>query len=223
MARLERLKSGRRGRRGRRPFGSRALRKRFLIVCEGEVTEVVYFKAFPVSREVRVVVKGEGRNTTSLVAAAVEHVDGAEEPFDEVWVVYDHDDFGAQRFNQADEEIRKLDGDPGRPERWNAAWSNQAFEVWYVLHFQFFDGKLHRHLVQQKLDELLRKSDLPTTGYRKNDPSLYELLLPLQSQAIQHARKLEQVHRRDPTMTPASANPCTMVFRLVEALNAEIP
>lgn len=46
-------------------------------------------------------------------------------PFDEVWVVYDHDDFGADSFNRAAHEIAALDAIRG--ERWQAAWSNQAF------------------------------------------------------------------------------------------------
>lgn len=209
------------GRRGRRPYASRALRKRFLIVCEGAVTEVAYFESFPVNREVRVVVEGEGKNTTSLVAAAIEHADEAESPFDEVWVVYDHDDFGAERFNQAEAQIRGLGADDGRPERWAAAWSNQAFEVWYLLHFQFFDGQLHRHLVHHKLDGLLRSKGLRSAGYRKNDPDLYGLLLPFQPEAIANAQRLVHEHGVPPT-TPSEANPCTMVYRLVEALNAEI-
>ncbi|MCA9709790.1 MAG: RloB domain-containing protein [Myxococcales bacterium] len=198
-------------------------------MCEGEVTEVAYFEAFPVNRrEVHVAVEGEGKNTTSLVAAAVEHADRAveaQDPFDEAWVVYDHDDFGAERFNQAEDDIRALDQDAERRERWHAAWSNQAFEVWYLLHFQFFDGKLHRHLVQRKLGELLRTRSLRPRGYRKNDPDLYRLLLPLQADAIKHAKRLEQEHgvARHAHVTPAQANPCTMVYRLVEALNAEIP
>lgn len=185
------------------------------------MTEVRYFEAFPVSREVHVVVRGEGKNTRSLVAAAVEHADASR--FDEVWVVYDHDDFGPQRFNQAEKDVRDLDGN--RLEAWHTAWSNQAFEVWYVLHFQYFDGKLHRHDVQAKLGELLRTHcGRRADGYAKNDPRMYELLLPYQPQAIRHAQRLAEDHGIAPHggTTPADANPCTTVFRLVEALNAEI-
>lgn len=220
---VERMQPGRRGRRGRRPVEGRALRRRFLIVCEGEVTEVAYFKAFPVSREIQVVVRGEGKNTTSLVAAAVHHAGEAvreQEPFDDVWVVYDLDDFGDELFNRANDEIRTLDSQ--RSERWQAAWSNQAFELWYVLHFQFFDSKLHRHLLNEKLGELLRQTG-HRAQYRKNDLGLYEILNPLQQQAIMYARKLERDHGLAGRTTPASQDPCTMVFRLVEALNAEIP
>lgn len=223
MAGLERMKPGRRGRRGRRPYASRALRKHFLIVCEGEVTEVAYFEAFPVSREVRVVVRGEGKSTTSLVEAAVEHADRASkdnEPFDQVWVVYDRDDFGAEKFNQAEAVIRSHDSN--RPEQWRAAWSNQSFELWYVLHFQFFDSKLHRHLLNRKLGDLLSSAG-HRGGYAKNDPRMYEALLPLQPVAIANARRLEQEHEIAGHTTPDSQNPATKVFALVEALNADIP
>ncbi len=222
MARLESLEPGR-GRRGRR-FANRAPRRSFLIVCEGEVTEVRYFEAFPVRKEVLVAVHGEGKNTTSLVAAAVAHADRAakqDATFDEIWVVYDHDDFGADKFNRAASEILSLNDT--RSERWHAAWSHQAFEVWYLLHFSYFDGRLHRHLVQKKLSDLLAQH-CDRTGYRKNDPQIYELLLKRQEIALKHAHRLSREHGVDPhgSTSPADANPCTQVHRLVESLNAEI-
>lgn len=93
-----------------------------------------------------------------------------------------------------------------------------------MLHFQRFDGKLHRHLVQAKLGELLRARHGRAGGYRKNDPDMYELLLGHQPQALEHARRLARDHGIDPhgRTAPADASPCTTVFRLVEALNAEI-
>ena len=208
------------GRRGR-SRQARDFRRTFLIVCEGEVTEVCYFQAFPVPKEVRVAVHGEGKNTTTLVDAAIHHADCAERPFDDVWVVYDHDDFGADKFNRADAEIPTLNANRG--ERWHAAWSHQAFEVWYLLHFQFFDGRLHRHLVQAKVGEQL-KQHCGRTGYRKNDPNIYELSLDRQDAAIKRAQALAETHGVAPhgDATPASANPCTLVYRLVEALNAEL-
>lgn len=223
MPRLDRLPQGRRGRRGRNQQ-IRERRRSFLIVCEGEVTEVRYFEAFPVPKEVHLCVRGEGRNTTSLVTAAIAHADRAANdsaPFDEVWVVYDHDDFGAERFNSADAEIRVLDG--RRDEQWHAAWSHQAFEVWYLLHFQMFDSCLHRHLVQKKFGELL-KQHCGRSGYRKNDPNIHELLSERQDDALRNARSLAMKHAVGPfgDTAPANANPCTLVYLLVEALNAEL-
>lgn len=208
---------GGKGRRGRRPE-SRTIRRSFLIVCEGAVTEKRYFEAFPVRKDVHLVVRGEGMSTLSLIEAAVKHVrDAAKDDthYDEVWVVYDHDDFGADYFNRAAEDIRALNDT--RDERWHAAWSHECFEVWFLLHFLFFDGRLHRTVVNKKLGEMLG-------GYRKNDPQLYERLLEHQPRALQHARQLAKKHRVDPfgDTPPAQANPCTQVYRLVEALNDEI-
>jgi hypothetical protein len=223
VPRLDRLPKGGRGRRGRSQH-IRKLRRSFLIVCEGEVTEVRYFEAFPVPKEVHLAVHGEGKNTTSLVAAALIHADRAANdrtPFDEVWVVYDHDDFKAERFNSADAEIRVLDNQRG--ERWQAAWSHEAFEVWYLLHFQLFESRLNRHLVNDKFGKLLNQH-CGRDRYRKNDPNIYGLLLDYQGDALQNARKLAMKHAVGPfgDTTPANANPCTLVYLLVEALNAEI-
>lgn len=217
MKKLDTPSSGK-GRHGRRP-PTRELRRSFLIVCEGAVTEVLYFEAFRVSKDVRLVVRGEGKSTLSLVDAAVDYAqraatDGA--AYNEVWVVYDHDDFGADYFNRAAEKIRALNDTRG--EKWHAAWSHESFEVWYLLHFEFFEGRLHRHLINQKLGERLGAT------YRKNHAGLYEFLLKDQPRALKHAEQLAKNHRVAPfgDTPPAQANPCTQVYRLVEALNAEI-
>jgi hypothetical protein len=52
-------------------------RKWFLIVCEGEKTEPYYFKSFPVDPTViKLDIKGEGKNTKSLVEKAIELKNG---------------------------------------------------------------------------------------------------------------------------------------------------
>lgn len=74
----------------------------------------------------------------------------------------------------------------------------------------------------RRLRKRLRRAGV-REGYAKNDPRMYERLLPLQPDAIQHALRLVREHDEAGHTTPASRNPCTMVHRLVEALNAEIP
>jgi hypothetical protein len=206
MARLGPVEGGR-GRRGRR-FESRRLRKRFLIVCEGEVTEVRYFEAFPVPADVRVTVKGEGKNTMSLVAAAIVHADAGE--YDEVWVVYDHDDFPDDRFNAAEAEIRGLSR--RRRETWCAAWSHQAFEVWYLLHFQLFDGRLHRHVVQKKVGERLVEQLQRRATARTIRTFIECSCSRARSSRCSHAETAGQAARRSrPTgaRRRRGANPCT--------------
>lgn len=212
------MSANRAGRRGRRTYEGRPVRKRFLIVCEGEKTEPNYFRAFPIAADVRVDVQGDGKNTVSLVESAAAYADAAavdERPYDEVWVVYDQDCFGAQAFNAAAASVEHRG--QVRTETWSAAWSNEAFEVWYLLHFQYFDGCLHRHLVAEKVADKLG-------GYAKNDPSMYRKLKERQPAAIRRARALEKEKGIAPhgNTTPADACSCTRVHHLVDALNAEI-
>lgn len=62
-------------------------RLRILIVCEGEKTEVNYFRGFPIKPEMVVDVQGIGSNTIRLVREAIrlkEHNN-----YDHVWCVFD--------------------------------------------------------------------------------------------------------------------------------------
>ncbi len=53
-------------------------RRWFLIVCEGEKTEPNYFRSFPVDTKViKLDIKGEGKNTKSLVEKAIELKNGS--------------------------------------------------------------------------------------------------------------------------------------------------
>jgi hypothetical protein len=183
-----------------RKTATRTLRKRFLIVCEGEKTEPNYFRAFRVNIEVRIA--GEGKNTITLVKAA-QGLNDKEGPFDSVWVVYDKDNFSSDQFNTAS----KMALDSG----FHIAWSNQCFELWYLLHFQYSDSALHRTQLIERLNDQL------PSPYCKNDTLLYDKLLSLQPQAIQNAKRLEDFHGEH--TLPASADPCTHVHNLVAELN----
>ncbi len=80
------------------------IKKRILIVCEGENTEPSYFKQFRLTTAtIRTV--GEGYNTERLV----ERAQGLskEARYDQVWCVFDKDDFPEQTFNGAIEMAKK--------------------------------------------------------------------------------------------------------------------
>ena len=187
-----------------RKIAVRDKRSRILIVCEGAKTEPNYFKAFRVtSCEVHVV--GEGRNTADLVKSAKQKSDEAQrnkEPYDQVWCVFDKDCFSAEQFNAA-VNMAKHYG-------FYAAWSNEAFELWYVLHFEYLSSSIPRVQYCQKLTDCFGRR------YQKNACDMYETLLAKQRQAIKYAEKLCGSFRGK---TPAASNPCTTVHRLVEELN----
>lgn len=182
----------------KRAIRTRELRPRFLIVCEGEKTEPNYFQSFRVHADVKVV--GTGRSPKAIV----EHAQTLrrEQDYSQVWVVFDRDSFLAEEFNAAIEQAHRLGI--------GAAYSNQAFELWYLLHFAFHDTALCRQQYQEILTSRLDFS------YRKNDRDMYQRLQTNQAQVIRNAQKLleqYQPHR------PADDAPCTTVHLLVQELN----
>lgn len=189
---------GRRGYRLRR-VDVRERRERFLIVCEGEKTEPNYFLKFRVPREV-VTVRGFGYNTVSLVEKAVElrHLDD----YDQVWCVFDRDSFPAQDFNAAFSLAERVGI--------QIAYSNEAFELWYLLHFNYYDTAMSRGEYSKRLSKLLGSE------YAKNREDIYDLLQPMQSAALRNARRLMEEY--DPP-NPERDNPSTSVHLLVEQLN----
>lgn len=184
----------------------RELRQRFLIICEGEKTEPNYFRSFRVNVDVEVV--GTACNTLGLLECARARQKEARRQgvvYDAIWLVFDRDDFSAQDFNSA---IRLAE-----MENFGVAYSNEAFELWYVLHFGYLDTAISR---KQYIDILCKHLEV----YNKNQMGMYERLLPFQTDAIRNADKLLQSYQ--PNHNPAEDNPCTTVHKLVMELNKHL-
>lgn len=182
-------------------------KRKFLIVCEGEKTEPNYFLKFPISKNSVITVKGVGANTESLVRKAIELRDEAKEMddtiYDEIWCVFDRDSFSAKNFNAA----FKLAAQNGI----EIAYSNEAFELWYVLHFQYLDTGIGRKDYKRLLSKLLNRK------YEKKSETIYQELLSRQSLAIKHAKKLYSQYK---PCNPEKDKPSTTVHVLVEKLNS---
>ena len=174
------------------------MRERFLIVCGGKETEPNYFEGFRVSKDVKVI--RSGRNTIGLVNQALRLKE--KDDYDQVWCVFDKDSFPAQDFNQAI-ELAETNGI-------RAAYSNEAFELWYLLHYNYHDTAMHRSLYCDKLSEQLGQE------YKKNCKEMYDILEPRLPDAIRNASKLLESYTPH---NPAQDNPCTTVHLLVDQLN----
>lgn len=182
--------------------------KSFLIVTEGTKTEVNYFKSFPLYEEpeIRTVVLGTGTNTLSLVAEAkkiVSRYAEDEKNFDEIWVVFDKDSFPNDNFDNAIQSAQASG--------FRVAFSNECFELWYVLHYRDMQAPLLRTDYFQMLSEYLGHD------YEKNSSNMYEILLPYQDSAIKRAEKLKEACRETPLNH--DKNPLTLVVDLVTELN----
>ena len=188
---------------------------RFLIVCEGTKTEPHYFEALIknyISTVREVTIEGEGRATVALVDRTLEIKQELERKnamsFDRVWVVFDKDDF--DDFNDAIKKANKLG--------FHSAWTNEAFELWYYLHFEYLDTGIGRADYIKKLEEAFKeKLGDSHFEYKKGNPDIYSLLQQYCREDL--AKRFDQQLRGLYTGTDYAAHkPCTMVDKLVEEL-----
>ena len=157
-SRIEQLKREKREAKAakKRKVATREKIVRFLVVCEGERTELNYFRELVRDRysEVRSEeIVGEGRSTCALVKKTEEIRERLERQrqlkFDRVWVVFDKDDFND--FNEAISLAER--------KGYKAGWTNEAFELWYLLHFTFLDAAVSRADYIAKLETEIRRNE----------------------------------------------------------------
>ncbi|MES0335829.1 MAG: RloB family protein [Candidatus Magnetobacterium sp. LHC-1] len=84
------------------------------------------------------------------------------------------------------------------------------FELWYLLHFHYYDTAIDIDSYKKMLSGLLDRK------YQKNSRDMYATLKDKQDAAIRNARKL--LERYNPHV-PEKDNPSTTVHLLVEELN----
>jgi hypothetical protein len=184
-----------------RKVDTREVRQRFLIVCEGEKTEPNYFRNFRVPKNVAEIdVQGLGENPSKLVQSAKELKE--QEDYDQVWCVFDRDSWTVEDFNNAIKNAKA--------QGFKIAYSNEAFELWYVLHFEFLNTGIPRKDYLRKLTSLLDRA------YQKNSETIYNELFEKQSIAIRNAENLLKQYAPH---IPVEDNPSTTVHLLVQELN----
>lgn len=190
--------------------GCRPVQRNFLIVCEGLQTEPNYFES--IRRHMksgagsRVEIVGAGRHTNDLIACARQAIAKRRAEglpmYYYVWLVFDRDSFEADDFDNA-VQCAEANG-------WHAAWSNEAFELWYLLHFQDVTGGA---LPREQMFEMIGRHCGEV--YRKNDADFFTRIKTQSYLAIERAKRLEKRWEGYP---PHEACPCTKVGRLVKEL-----
>ena len=187
-----------------------------LIVTEGTETEPQYFEAIrdiinsQYRDKIQLDVHGAGDNTLSLLDKAMNLVRSNPNGYKHVWIVYDTDDFPANRINKTNELCINLSTEETQ---YHAIWSNQCIELWFLLHFSFFQSDIHRKEYWPKLSECMTLYGLGT--YSKGREDMYSILEPYMDIAIRNARKLDAINQE---RTPAMSAPGTKVYELIEKL-----
>jgi hypothetical protein len=192
---------------GRRPAATQE-RRRVLIVCEDSKSACYYFKSFKIDpKRAEVFPVGTGMNTDSLVAEAIRLKDIAAQacqPYSEVWCVFDRDSFPLENYDRAFQMARA--------KGIKVAWANEAFEIWYLLHFNYHDTGVSRDDYHAKLKQC-------GLEYDKADKAIYAQMKDRQPAAFKHARRLERHWNEMGKQFSERENPSTSVHKLVEFLN----
>jgi len=187
--------------------------RKILIVCEGEKTEPNYFKAFPRSAECVVVIEPAGMVAESVVDRAIELRDDAEKQgnkYSGVWCVFDRDSNPRGNFNTA-LQVAASEGI-------KVAYSVEAFEIWYLLHFEYYNTGISREQYKEKLEGHLATEAGNGYKYEKNSSDMYKLLRRYQKRAIDKARQLLAEYDNSVGKIYDN-NPSTTVHLLVQVLN----
>ena len=190
-----------------RVSGVREVKQTFLIICEGVNTEPDYFNAFRLtSANVKAI--GQGMGALILVQKAISIKEREKQKgrtYNQNWVVFDKDDFPENDFNAAILLARQ--------NGFEVAHSNQAFEFWFLLHFNLYQGALHRSRYEKMLSTLLGFTYTKKSGVSSK---MFNMLFLRQEQAINHAKAvMKQFDKNNPAQEESS----TTVYLLVEELN----
>ncbi|MEM6321611.1 MAG: RloB family protein [Bacteroidota bacterium] len=147
-------------RSGRKEVGKKKQREYILIVCEGGKTESNYFEAIKNTFTKRVLdtysieVEGTGTSTLKIIEIANNLRTKAarihNRTYDYVWTVFDRDSFPVVDFNNSIFKAQSMNI--------NCAWSNEAFELWYVLHFQYRNTPMSREDYKKCIETEIRQS-----------------------------------------------------------------
>ncbi len=198
---------------GRRPSGILDERKFFLIVTEGK-TESRYFDHFLSTTGPRIMSVDKSDSKVRLVEKTIalrsELVKDRSynEEIDSTWAVFDRDidinkpnDKGT--FNEALAFAERNDI--------KVAYSNDSFELWFLLHLQVVSTEMHRNDICGKLKGRL--------GRYEHGDDVFEAIDKNYSQAVKRA---VQMLNKASGITPVDANPSTTVHILTEELRKSI-
>lgn len=219
----------------------------FIIFCEDDASEPTYFKYFETD-SIKINRIGGQRSKLFNVYSVIDYCNLNEyfEPIKEskfrlkesapfIWCVFDHDKKGEpnehHNFNTSIETAQNRG--------FNVAWSNDAFELWILLHFEDVDPEnehfKHRMTYYDRLTEIFKSLPEPNEmlslqlthpkfTYKqglKSQKKFSNIVLPqIKSkikEAISRAEVLEEYFTTN-NVLPHEKAPCTLIHHLVKEL-----
>ena len=128
-------------------------------------------------------------------------------------LVFDKDDF-----EDFDDAIKEAES-----KGYRVAWSNQSFEYWLYLHFNYSHSALHRVDWCKKLDAIFEINELCESKYQKNYEDIYELInqVGITETAVKNAKRRMTDYEKM-KYKPSEYDPGTTVHKLVQELRKYI-
>jgi hypothetical protein len=188
----------------------------FLIVVEGKATEPTYLEGVKarLKRRAAAVIVHHGAHTdpVGIVREAMKLRDAqtekageaTTEPYDQVWVVFDREEYDHPRRHQVPAALALAAANGVR-----VALSIPSFEFWLLLHFSFTTAAFNGCVAVKKALKKFIKS------YEKADLPLDDLL----GRVATAIKRAEKCHRHWQTAPGGDRNPSTHVDELLRALN----
>jgi hypothetical protein len=198
-------------------------RKLVILACEGEKTEVNYFRS--VFEELKqkkqlasgscVIAKHSHTNPTGVLSDLLNHkteFGGTYKDFQHRWIVIDRD---PERTNGGGHTVEDFQSaiNQSSKHKVNVAWSNPCFELWILLHYDLRESSIDRDDFSSKLRDRLGRE------YSKNDTEIFNTIRSRLDVALRNSRTL---YDRSKGKQPHENNPCTTIFQLIESVQLHI-
>lgn len=193
--------------------------KRYLIVCEGEKTEPLYFGemvSFLQIPEFQVrIAPNQGSSPDKIVSHALslfEKDSKQGDPYDKVFCVFDRDEHSTY-----DMAMSRIDDLIKSKKPFSAITSTPCFEIWFLLHFTYTEMPFTKKGKKTACENLISKlKTYPLMkNYEKNTTGFFVLLQKKLQFAIKSAERLRQSSQNS-----GSQNPLTNVDLLIEDIQA---
>lgn len=188
----------------------------FYIITNGEQTEKNYFRLLKRKRSIYDV-KIIFQNADPI--GLVQYASGLIKEANQVWCVFDID------YTDRENRLRpalKMAEETGV----KIAYSNMAFEVWLISHYEKCDKELCVKDCQRELNRILKENGIEVAYDKTNEKMMRDCFVPKYKQAVEHSKIVYQQYvkgynegrRRDKILPIWDWNSSTTVFKLVEAL-----
>lgn len=210
-----------------------------IIACEDGVSSPLYFRMLVstlikekiITQDSFVIAKHNHTNPKGVLEDLKKYKDDngkTYKDFDHKWIVIDRDiervnggGHKAEDFNTALNSAQNKRSDS----RVEVAYINDAFELWYLLHFEYRNTAILRDEIIDVLIEKLKQFDSHKFSRLNNQnvkqanytKLIYEALLPMQEIAISNAKELLSSYGEE--HNPECDNPSTNIHKLVVLLN----